>query len=165
MILLEWIAWGSTLAAFIFLVQMVLGLDDLFGGMLEARIVAFFGSGLGWGSLLMVENGYSLPASLAVGVAAGALLGAVALGFVLALRRVSASTEASAVALDGIVAEVLIAPDSSMLGMVRAVHRGQLSEFPAIFETAVPVGGMVEVVESVAGRLKVRLVDAPTTPR
>lgn len=165
MILLELIAWVSTGLALVFLVLMILGLDDLFGGMFEARVVAFFGAGLGWGSLLMVENGYTVPVALATGVASGTLLGLVALGIVAAIRRASSATEPSDTTPVGSVAEVSIAPDDSMLGMVRVVHRGQLTEFPASFESKSRVGETVKVVASVAGKLKVCAVDSPPPPR
>lgn len=160
MILLELIAWVSTGLAFIFLVLMLLGLDDLFGGMLETRIVAFFGAGLGWGSVLMAENGYSVPVALATGVATGTFLGLIALGLVAVIRRASSSTEPADTTPTGKVAEVSIAPDDSMMGMVRVVHRGQLSEFPAVFEASTKVGTSVEVIDSVAGKLKVRALDS-----
>lgn len=165
MMLLELIAWVSTGLAFVFLVLMILGLDDLFGGMFEARIVAFFGAGLGWGSVLMVENGHSIPVALAAGVGAGTFLGLIALGLVVAIRRASAATEPTNATPIGSAAEVSIAPDGSMVGMVRIVHRGQLTELPALFESAVQVGGVVKVVDSVAGKLKVRAVDSPSAPR
>jgi hypothetical protein len=160
LILLEMIAWVSTGLAGVFLVLMLFGLDDLFGGMFEARVVAFFGAGLGWGSVLMHESGYSIPASLAAGVATGCLLGAIALGLVLAIRRASSVTESAGSSPVGQVAEVVIAPDGSMQGMVRVMHRGQISEFPATFSSPAAVGGLVEVVGSLPGKLKVRTVDS-----
>ncbi len=161
MILLEMIAWGSSLLALIFLLLMLVGIDDVFGGMFETRIVAFFGAGLGWTSILMHEAGYSIPIALASGVLSGSFLGAIALGIVMAIRRVSAATEPASSSPVGKVAEVSIAPDDSLHGMIRLVHRGQLTEFPAVFESPITIGSPVAIIDSVAGKLRVRPVDSP----
>lgn len=162
MIVLEFIAWGSTILAALFLVLMIFGVDDLFGGMFETRVVAFFGAGLGWGSVIAKEAGYSLPAALFIGVALGSLMGLVVLAMVWLIRRASSATEPSDLSPVGKTAEVSIAPDSSMLGMVRLIHRGHLTELPAKFESFLPSGSRVFVTGSAGGRLSVRPLDPAT---
>jgi hypothetical protein len=163
MMILDIIAWGSTALAGLFLALMLFGIDDVFGGMFEARVVAFFGAGLGWGSIMMLDAGYPLPISLAVGVGSGVLLASAALAMVFAIRKFSKSLEPSSLLPVGQRAEVSIPPDSTMSGMIRLMHRGQLAEFPAHFETPVTAGSVVIVVSSVANKLSVRAVDSAET--
>jgi len=163
MIILETIAWGSTALAGLFLVLMLFGVDDIFGGMFEARVVAFFGAGMGWGSIMMLDAGHSLPAALMGGVLTGAALASSALFMIIMIRKLSKSMETSDLLPVGHKAEVSIPPDASMAGMVRVVHRGQLVEFPAYFETPASAGAVVLVTSSVANKLSVRLVDEEKT--
>lgn len=161
MTILQMIAWGSTLLAALFLVLMIIGVDDLFGGMFEARVVAFFGAGMGWGSIMMLDAGQSMPVALAVGVGVGLLLGLVSLSMVLLIRRASSVTEPAVSSPVGKAAEVVIPPDSSMSGMVRLVHRGQLEEMTAKFSSSAPAGSHVIVTGVLGGKLMVEPVLTP----
>ncbi len=152
------VAWVGTLAAFIFLILMFVGLDDVLDGWFVQRIAVAFACGFGWVGVILQGEGYSTGLTLIISLFAGLALAGILLGIVVTLKRMADAPSEEIEALLGKSAEVVASPKGDVGLSVRILFQGRLQEMMAIKESvdALPVGSAVKVDRVVApGKLYV----------
>jgi hypothetical protein len=152
------IAWVGTGAAFIFLILMFVGLDDVLDGWFIQRIAVAFACGFGWTGVILINEGWSTGGALALSFLVGLVLAGLLLGAVLGLKKLADSSPEELSSLVGQTGEVVASIDGESEIKVKVLFQGRLQEMMAIRKTPepLPTGSPVKIEHVIAsGKLVV----------
>jgi hypothetical protein len=141
------VAWVGTGAAFLFLLLMIFGLDDVFDGWFVQRLVVSAACGFGWTGVFLQKAGWTSGMTLIVSILVGLGFSGLLLALMLLFKRSVGSPSEDVSGLVGKTAEVVASTRGDKELKVRMIFRGTLQEFTAMKDSLEPleVGTAVKV--------------------
>jgi hypothetical protein len=126
------VAWVGTALVVLFLVLMLVGLDDILDGYFIQRMVVAFACGFGWTGVILSSEGWSFGSTLGISILVGSVLGGVLLLAVILLKKVADTPRDELSLLVGRTAEVLASTQGDSELKVRVIFQGRLQEMMAV---------------------------------
>lgn len=123
--------------------------DGPYWGILSIRGILAFGMFLGWAGLVALRAGFSMPAALVIGTAAGFVAAWLAWRLILLLLRLQVSGTLDPEQVVGLTGEVhlRIPAHQQGAGKIMVEAQGALRELEAISESeAIPTGSAIRIV-------------------
>lgn len=146
------VAWIGTVAAFIFLILMFVGLDDVLDGWFIQRLAVAFACGFGWTGVILQGEGWAVSSTLVVSFIVGILLSGLLFAMILLLKKIAETPSESLESLVGKTAEVAASSHGDLELTVRVMFQGRIQEMKATKkgQESLPTGTGVRI-DAVAG--------------
>lgn len=156
------VAWVGTGLAVLFLILMLVGLDDALDGYFVQRIAVAFACGFGWTGVILTKDGWAFSATLGLAILVGSIMGAILLGAVILLKKIADAPSDDLQSLVGRTAEVLASTQGDNEMKVTVMFQGRLQEMMATKRTKdlLASGSAVKIEEVLStGKLVVKPLD------
>lgn len=150
------VAWVGTGLAVLFLILMLVGLDDALDGYFVQRIAVAFACGFGWTGVILTKEGWSFSSTLGLSIFVGSIIGGVLLGAVILLKKIADTPSDTLDSLTGKTGEVLASAQGDNELKISVMFQGRLQEMMATTKTKgfLPSGSAVKIEEVLStGRL------------
>ncbi len=129
------VAWVGTGLAVLFLILMLVGLDDVLDGYFIQRIAVAFACGFGWTGVILTKGGWAFGLTLGLALLVGSIMGAILLGAVILLKKIADAPLDDLQSLVGRTAEVLASTQGEHEVKVTVMFQGRLQEMVATKKT------------------------------
>jgi len=129
------VAWLGTGLAVLFLLLMLIGLDDALDGYFIQRIAVAFACGFGWTGVILTKEGWSFSLTLVMAILVGVVIGGILLGAVILLKKIADTPSDDLQSLVGRTAEVLASTQGDNELKVSVMFQGRLQEMMATKKT------------------------------
>jgi hypothetical protein len=129
------VAWVGTGLAVLFLILMLVGLDDALDGYFVQRIAVAFACGFGWTGVILTKEGWSFSSTLGLSIFVGSIIGGGLLGSVILLKKIADTPSDTLDSLVGKTGEVLASAQGDNELKISVMFQGRLQEMMAMTKT------------------------------